>query len=46
MGPGGEQGRWVVVDDLPTLPPITKEEVDLFQGYFGPILDDLLRDFE
>lgn len=33
---------WTVSDNLPEQIPVTPAEIDLFQAYFGDILDDLL----
>jgi hypothetical protein len=32
---------WRVVDDWPADVPVTREEVDVFEAWFGDILDDL-----
>ena len=33
---------WTISDDLPEQIEITQEEIDLFQAYFGELLDELL----
>lgn len=33
---------WTISDDLPEHIEVSPEEIDLFQAYFGHILDDLL----
>lgn len=33
---------WTISDDLPEQIEISREEIDLFQAYFGAILDELL----
>lgn len=32
---------WTVVDDWPQDIPVTPEEVDLFEAYFGDVFDEL-----
>ncbi|MBR2690452.1 MAG: hypothetical protein IKE42_21585 [Aquamicrobium sp.] len=34
---------WTIVDDWPEPFPVTKAEIDLFEAWFGKLLDDLLR---
>lgn len=33
---------WCVVDDWPDPVPVTEREVDVFEAWFGDILDDLV----
>lgn len=44
-GPGrpalADDWRPVVTDDWPELIPITEAELDLFETYFGDLIDDL-----
>ncbi|MFZ5703959.1 hypothetical protein [Nitrobacter sp.] len=32
---------WTVTDDWPERLPVTKAEIDLFEAYFGDILDEI-----
>jgi hypothetical protein len=33
---------WRVSDDWPDRVPVTEAELDVFEGHFGPLLDELL----
>jgi hypothetical protein len=33
---------WRVVDDWPDVVPVTTEEIDVFERWFGDILDELI----
>lgn len=33
---------WIVTDDWPARVPVTEREVDVFEAWFGDILDELL----
>jgi hypothetical protein len=34
-------GHWTVSDDWPERVPVTEAEIDLFEAWFGDILDEL-----
>jgi len=34
-------GSWTVTDDWPECVPVTEAEIDLFEAYFGDILDEI-----
>jgi hypothetical protein len=34
---------WRVIDDWPQRVPVTEREVDVFEAWFGDILDELFR---
>lgn len=34
---------WTVTDDWPERLPVTEAEIDLFDAYFGDILDEIFR---
>lgn len=38
---GDDLGHWCVIDDWPRPIPVTPEEIDVFEAWFGDILDDL-----
>lgn len=39
--PAQEMTSWRVVDDWPDRVPVTEREVDVFEAWFGDILDEL-----
>jgi hypothetical protein len=36
-----DQGEWIVTDDWPEDVPVTDAEVDVFEAWFGELLDEL-----
>jgi hypothetical protein len=36
-----DRGEWVVTDDWPEAVPVTDAEVDVFEAWFGELLDEL-----
>jgi hypothetical protein len=32
---------WIVVDDLPKIPPVTRAEVDVIETWFADLLDEI-----
>lgn len=39
--PASDLTNWHVVDDWPERVPVTEREVDVFEAWFGDILDEL-----
>ena len=39
--PARDFGLWRVVDDWPDRVPVTEREVDVFEAWFGDVLDEL-----
>ncbi|MGO8740605.1 hypothetical protein [Rhodoblastus sp.] len=33
---------WVVVDDWPEIPPVTRAEIDVIETWFADLLDEIL----
>lgn len=33
---------WTIIDDLPEHIPVTPAEIDIFQAYFGDLVEELL----
>ncbi|WP_298355292.1 hypothetical protein [Rhodoblastus sp.] len=33
---------WIVVDDLPKIPPVTRAEIDVIETWFADLLDEIL----
>jgi hypothetical protein len=42
VGPSGVVGAWFVHDTLPSVVPVSREEIDIFEAYFGDRIDELL----
>jgi hypothetical protein len=40
-----DPSAWIVTDDWPERVPVTEREVDVFEAWFGDILDELLGPF-
>jgi hypothetical protein len=40
--PAHDLSAWTVIDDWPERVPVTQREVDVFEAWFGDILDELL----
>jgi len=40
--PAHDPSAWTVIDDWPERVPVTQREVDVFEAWFGDILDELL----
>jgi hypothetical protein len=40
--PKHDLSAWIVTDDWPARVPVTEREVDVFEAWFGDILDELL----
>ena len=40
--PAHDPSAWTVIDDWPECVPVTDREVDVFEAWFGDILDELL----
>lgn len=39
--PAETLGGWRIVDDWPKRVPVTEDEIDVFEAWFGDILDEL-----
>ena len=39
--PDNDPGAWRVIDDWPERVPVTEREVDVFEAWFGDVLDEL-----
>jgi hypothetical protein len=39
--PGDQLSDWRVIDDWPSRVPVTLEELDVFEAWFGDIIDEI-----
>jgi hypothetical protein len=41
QAPGDKLANWRVIDDWPSHVPVTPEELDVFEAWFGDIIDEI-----